>query len=591
MSGAPSPHVPLTEPAAPAADAAPGDVVTIPGGASVSRGHMGLLQLAAAFHKRIGRLTSLQRLAEGYGFAENRDEPGLRRSSAPQPVLRAQIPPASYRRARLHLLGLEEGTLRVAAAGGWAESDLQALANAALQAGFDVRRVRPEIWDRVQLERAIEQHRAVTPEQFADRIALLEADPKNAEAQRELCDDILADAMEHQASDIHLAIKAEPADDRCVITYQVFGATLHRFLLQRPAMRAVVNRFKMLANCPQYSVEDIIQDGRFSFAFQGRHIDVRLNATPAQPQGESVTMRLLDRATLKGFATIFAGMPAIGQRLDAILNAPVKTGDVVLVSGPNGQGKTSTLCAVISRAPRERKRIIVIEQPTEFDLPWCEQWQADPERPGHDFPDYIRASLRQAPHMVVVGELRDRASALAALQVPQTGITLLATVHADTAIQTVERVLGMMGRDYLEASGAFILANSLSTIVNQRLLPTVCPNCYGTRAARTLPEALRAALRLPVTATVSTVTPGGCPACRHTGIGGQTLVAETLLVTGGPAARAALHEHFVGGRLAAIGAIKGVEHRPMLDSARGAVLRGLVDPHLSLSALKGAAIP
>lgn len=319
-------------------------------------------------------------------------------------------------------------------------------------------------------------------------------------------------AVEARASDIHL----EPQGDALRVRYRIDGV-LHEIegAPQRSAA-AVVSRIKLMAKM-NIAERRLPQDGRITIRLQGEPIDLRVSTVPTV-EGESVVLRILaqDRIALE--------LDTLGfdSRLRAILhNTLERPHGIILVTGPTGSGKTTTLYALLSRLNAKERKILTIEDPVEYQLEGINQIQVKPQI-GLDFPKALRSIVRQDPDVIMIGEMRDVETARIAVQSALTGHLVLSTLHTNDAGSTVTRLLDMGIEDYLVTS-------SVNVIIAQRLVRRLCIVC---RAAYEAPAALLEELELPAsTETVTLYRATGCDACARTGYHGRTVIAEILVMS------------------------------------------------------------
>jgi general secretion pathway protein E len=329
-----------------------------------------------------------------------------------------------------------------------------------------------------------------------------------------LVNTIIQRAIEARASDIHV----EPASGNLRVRYRIDGVLQE---VQSPPSRsaaAVVSRIKLMAKM-NIAERRLPQDGRVHIRVQGAPIDLRVSTVPTI-DGESVVLRILDkeRAALDLAALGFDD--ASSATLQRIIDLPH---GIVLVTGPTGSGKTTTLYALLSRLNSHERKILTIEDPVEYQLEGINQIQVKPQI-GLDFPSALRSIVRQDPDVIMVGEMRDLETARIAVQSALTGHVVLSTLHTNDAGSSVTRLLDMGVEDYLVTS-------SLNAIVAQRLVRRLCASC---RAPFEPPQALLDQLRLPALAEgepVSLFGAHGCAACEGTGYRGRTVIAEVLVIS------------------------------------------------------------
>ncbi len=267
-------------------------------------------------------------------------------------------------------------------------------------------------------------------------------------------------AVQSRASDIHI----EPDENLLRIRQRVDGVLLEQTLNEKRIAPALVQRLKILAEL-DIAEKRLPQDGRFSVTVGDRQIDVRISTMPLQ-HGESVVMRLLDhREGVKNLDSL--GMPpALLRRFTTAIRRPH---GMVVVTGPTGSGKTSTLYSALKLLNEARSKIVTVEDPVEYRLPRVNQIQVNAQI-GLTFARVLRTTLRQDPDIILVGEMRDQETVEIGLRAAITGHLVLTTLHTNDAIGTISRLLDMGAPHYL-------LASALHAVVAQRLVRKICRNC------------------------------------------------------------------------------------------------------------------
>ncbi|MFM9976620.1 MAG: GspE/PulE family protein [Sphingomonadaceae bacterium] len=322
---------------------------------------------------------------------------------------------------------------------------------------------------------------------------------------------MIALATDARASDIHV----EPTDDSLAVRFRIDG--LLRDMPPLPAaMRAsIVSRIKIMAGL-NIAERRLPQDGRLRLAVRGHEIDLRVATSPSI-HGERVVMRILDRSKLAlDFVTLGFSEDLITQLRTAIHHAH----GIVLVTGPTGSGKTTTLYAALAELNQRERKLLTVEDPIEYRLPGVIQTQVTPGI-GFTFATALRSFLRQDPDVMMVGEIRDRETADIAVQAALTGHMILSTLHTNTAPGAVTRLLDM-GVEPL------LLSSVLTGVVAQRLVRRLCPACQeGHNADAALaPLFARAGLDLPAQLS----RPVGCDQCNGSGYTGRIAIFEMLTV-------------------------------------------------------------
>ncbi|PIP86706.1 hypothetical protein COV42_02590 [Candidatus Campbellbacteria bacterium CG11_big_fil_rev_8_21_14_0_20_44_21] len=269
---------------------------------------------------------------------------------------------------------------------------------------------------------------------------------------------ILKYATEGNASDIHI----EPLDESVKIRFRVDGQMQTSLVLPKNILNPVVARIKVLSNM-KLDEKRKPQDGRFAAHISGRKIDFRVSTFPTY-YGEKVVMRILDSE--KGVIKL-QNLGLSRRNLDFIKNAIQRPYGMVLISGPTGSGKTTTLYSMINELDKESKNILSLEDPVEYNIPGMNQSQIRPEI-GYTFATGLRTTLRQDPDIIMVGEIRDKETAGLAVQAALTGHLVLSTIHTNNAIGVIPRLVDM-GID------PYLIAPTLILAMAQRLVRTLCP--------------------------------------------------------------------------------------------------------------------
>jgi general secretion pathway protein E len=333
-----------------------------------------------------------------------------------------------------------------------------------------------------------------------------------------LLDSVLHDALQDGASDVHLECKAQGM----AIRYRIDGVMLDiRSLADPSAAEQLVSRLKVMAEL-DIGERRLPQDGRFALRTKGRDIDFRLSIIPSV-FGEDAVIRILDRAHISQ-AQGALSLEALG--LDAASRAAIRKlallpNGMLLVTGPTGSGKTTTLYAAISEVNTGRDKIITIEDPVEYHLAGVVQVPVN-EKKGLTFARGLRSILRHDPDRVMVGEIRDSETAQIAVQAALTGHLVFSTVHANSAIDVIGRFMHM-GLDLYD------VVSALNGVVAQRLLRMNCKHCA---APVGFPQAHLQAygLATPAAQEYRFAAGTGCAHCRGTGYHGRNAVAELLLM-------------------------------------------------------------
>ena len=325
---------------------------------------------------------------------------------------------------------------------------------------------------------------------------------------------LITNALETRASDIHV----EPFENRLAVRYRIDGV-LHD--VESPPKRlsaAVISRIKIMANL-DIAERRLPQDGRIRLRVQGKEIDLRVSTVPTM-HGESVVMRILDKG---GVALDFARLGFEDDTLKAFLDVLLQPHGILLVTGPTGSGKTTTLYTALDRLNQPDVKILTVEDPVEYQMPGINQIQVKPQI-DLTFANALRSIVRQDPDVIMIGEIRDLETAQIAVQSALTGHLVLSTVHTNDAPSTMNRLLDMGVEDYL-------LTSTIIGVLAQRLVRTLCPQCKEPYTA--LPEIVeQMGLRRFTQAPEITLWHAkGCKQCGNTGYTGRICILEMLPIT------------------------------------------------------------
>lgn len=327
---------------------------------------------------------------------------------------------------------------------------------------------------------------------------------------------IFEEAISSRASDIHI----EPDENVLRIRQRIDGVLVEQVMNEKRIAAALVVRLKLMANL-DISERRLPQDGRFNLRFSKHNIDVRLSTMPVQ-FGESVVLRILDQTA--GILPLErVGMPpSYIKRFRHLITRPH---GLVIVTGPTGSGKTTTLYGALSELNTPERKIITVEDPVEYRLPRISQVQTH-DKIGLTFGTVLRAALRQDPDVLLVGEIRDAESAEIALRAAMTGHMVLSTLHTNDAVTSALRLIDM-GVD------PFLVASSLRAVIAQRLLRRICVSCAEPYQPSSTEEAILLKFRgISTLANASFKKGAGCPHCFNTGYRGRIGVFELLEMNG-----------------------------------------------------------
>jgi type II secretory ATPase GspE/PulE/Tfp pilus assembly ATPase PilB-like protein len=327
-----------------------------------------------------------------------------------------------------------------------------------------------------------------------------------------LVQDFLEKAQEMRASDIHL----EPVESGFRIRFRIDGELEQYKLLPQTLQSAVISRLKIMTETMSIDEKRVPQDGRIQCQVRGKALDLRVSTIPTS-QGESIVMRLLDQSTLS------IKLPDLGFMSDdqEYFRSLIKLADgIILVTGPTGSGKTTTLYACLSEINNESRKIITVEDPIEYVMPGVNQVHVKSEI-GMTFARALRAILRQAPNVIMIGEIRDLETAGIAINASLTGHLVLSTLHTNDAPSAIARLIDIGVKP-------FLVSSAVRAVMAQRLCRKLC-SCKETA---TLSEAELSSLRLDPdqVADAQFYKPKGCERCRFTGYRGRVGIFEIFKV-------------------------------------------------------------
>jgi type IV pilus assembly protein PilB len=324
---------------------------------------------------------------------------------------------------------------------------------------------------------------------------------------------LLIEAHRLGASDIHL----EPLDKKFRVRFRIDGVLQEMQAPPKRLQSAIVSRLKIMTGSMSIAEKRLPQDGRIQVRIARKPIDLRVSTIPTN-HGESVVMRVLDKSSL------MLGLPELGffsddqETFERLLRLP---DGILLVTGPTGSGKTSTLYSCLNFINKPDRKIITVEEPIEYQMNGINQVQVNADV-GMTFPVALRSILRQAPNIIMIGEIRDLETATIATNASLTGHLVFSTLHTNDAPSAVARLVDI-------GVQPFLVASSVRAIMAQRLVRRLCPNC---KQAAELRETELRALNLESSQLSETqvMTPVGCEQCRNTGYKGRMGIFEIFTI-------------------------------------------------------------
>jgi type IV pilus assembly protein PilB len=348
--------------------------------------------------------------------------------------------------------------------------------------------------------------------EIGDGSALTETDEQDAPIIR-MVSMLLIEAHRAGASDIHL----EPLDKKFRVRFRIDGVLQEMQAPPKRLQSAIISRIKIMTGSMSIAEKRLPQDGRIQVKIKKRPIDLRVSTIPTN-HGESVVMRVLDKSSL------ILGLPELGfltddqETFERLIRLP---DGILLVTGPTGSGKTTTLYACLHYINKPDRKIITVEEPIEYQMTGINQVQVNPEI-GMTFPAALRSILRQAPNVIMIGEIRDPETANIATAASLTGHLVFSTLHTNDAPSAVARLIDI-------GVPPFLVASSVRAIMAQRLARRLCPNC---KAPGELTETELRALRIDPgqLGGAQVMRPVGCEQCRRTGYKGRMGIFEIFII-------------------------------------------------------------
>ena len=553
----------------------------------LSQRHIDLALAEQSVHRARGRHMSVEEILKRNGFKIDEDEGktkgkiGVRQDLTMQ-SLRLYVPTSIQTAMGICLLDLKEGVLRVATGDRFEDSELERIILALKRGKCEVDQVEVEPWDRAELTRLMRDQTEVASERLVRIFASLSRDPDNATFVEQAVYDILAEACQSRTSDVHLTLQED--DVRCWIRYRVDGDITYKHLLPNRVMAPIVTRIKTESKMDAADRQHP-QDGRLTFEWQGRMIDVRVASLPVAPSDEKITMRLLDRDNLRSFEELFSNAPDVAARLRRVLHSNIKDGGLIVVSGPTGSGKSTTLYGIIQEIDRTAKAVYSVESPVEYDMPLVDQTSVT-DHSGLTLATAVRALMRHDPDVIIIGEMRDGDTVEAALRATESGHLVVTTVHAVNALHVLDRIDGFLSSSY-RTSGLYILGHALIGTLSQRLVKTVCPACHKQMNAMEVfaDENRIEDMGLVADDKVAIADRRGCDLCNRSGFLGRTLALEALFPPEDQASKRSITEMILSNVTNSVVDVPGTIYIPRESTIRDLIKRRVIDAHMGAALL------
>ncbi|MFZ5763334.1 MAG: GspE/PulE family protein [Thermodesulfobacteriota bacterium] len=345
----------------------------------------------------------------------------------------------------------------------------------------------------------------------APTVAKVEREAEEESAAVPVVNDLILQAVRQGASDIHL----EPTPENVRVRYRVDGLLRHAAHFPLEMHPSMVSRLKIMSQL-DIGERRKPQDGRFEIPVSGREFDVRVSILPISG-GEKVVLRLLDKSQVK---IDLASLGFEPDHLTLFVEHLHRPHEIILVTGPTGSGKTTTLYGALNHINSVEKNIVTVEDPVEYELAGINQVQVN-RKADLTFANSLRSILRQDPDVIMIGEIRDAETAEIAIQAALTGHLVLSTLHTNDAAGAITRLIDM-------EIPPFLIASSVGLVLAQRLVRMLCPLC---REAFSPPEALQQEMGLAFDPTRTIYRAKGCAKCDNSGFKGRVAIYETLPVS------------------------------------------------------------
>ncbi len=444
----------------------------------------------------------------------------ISQEDVPMEAVAAEIIPEKFIRANALLpLAVDERTLTVAVTDPLDPEPIDALAYSTGLA-LDLRLLTPAMFEKAWATLYAKKQDGVSIVD-SDDVRAQDASEFDLQRLRDIANEapiirrvnqIVADAIEARASDIHI----EPNLEAVLVRYRCDGVLRTVETLPPGLKAAIASRIKIMAHL-DIAERRLPQDGRIKLAVRGVDIDFRVSTIPTT-HGESIVLRILDRSQV---ALDFVALGFEPDTIDQLQTVMLSPNGIILVTGPTGSGKTTTLYSALRVLSKPDVKVFTVEDPVEYQLAGINQVQVQPAI-GMDFPSALRAMLRQDPDIIMIGEIRDAETARIAIQSSLTGHLVFSTLHTNSAAASITRLIDMGVESYL-------IASTVKAVLAQRLVRRLCAHC-----AVPLPTAAQWRERLahePFAKEPPRLkAPVGCPHCRGSGYAGRSTIAELLLM-------------------------------------------------------------
>lgn len=510
-----------------------------------------------------------------FGFASRAqvDEAIRRSGNQGGGLANVQLPPSVLRRLKIMPLDIVEGVARIAPLNPpLSDAEMENILNAYRAEGAEVDRVECVARDRTAVNSFLQELSHVDAIKVEEELREFCRDHNDPTLLQQLKNHIFFEALQMRASDLHI----ERSEDAmfCQISYRVDNVLKRRHVMTVDAMNAFSSAIKHSAHLDS-SERHRPLDGQTFIEYHGRKIDLRVSTQPSDG-GESMVIRILDPSRTQSIDDIMPYHPTVASWLKSIADVGIsKEGSLILMTGPTGMGKSTTLNVVLRAMRRDLLKIFTVEQPVETRVPLVNHVPVNPTA-GFGYADALRSLLRQDPNVIVVGEVRDQETALETLKGADTGHMLMATLHTSTAYDAIKRVIALIPEDQ-KAIALLTLADRLKLVVNQRLVPKLCSCARSVHVHEVARDIDRAFLESIKFAEPTVMARIGCHRCEGSGYLGRALMVEAIWFPSDADTRERMELALRSGNVSELMRIENVQHYTRSMSVGRMLSAGAID--------------
>lgn len=546
---------------------------------------------AQLLSRQIGRPLQIGEIIVQYGYASRQVvEDAIRYTGNLASGFTAiELPFSVCRAFQVMPLGIKDGVLFVASRSILYQRDCDEIMGAAIESGYPVSSVQNVPRNSADILSYISSLPGVDSGVLQGEIdhffKLISSgnDKASGELLQTIINHLFIDAIQQGASDVHISSAKE--DIHCRIRYRLDGNLFDKYMMSTECMRRLVTQIKK-RSVPDASEKLRPQGGRMSIAHRGRNIDLRVESG-SNDEGEDIVVRLLDSSRTASLDVTFAEQPELLRLFKGLADIRGKHGELIIVAGPTGQGKSSTIAALLYEMPRERIRVDTAEDPVENRIPGVCQHQVN-DLIGLSYSVVLKSSMRKDPNVLSVGEVRDSETAEQCVRMTETGHCVITTLHTTSVPETLARLISILPDNYRDM-GTFAIGKTIRAILNQRLVRRVC-KCHKRVPVKELIKgsspALSVANILQMNDDDMIAVPVGCELCNHTGYKGRVIAPEAVFFPSDAATRVEIQRIlFEKGAIGQLLHLDGVRYFSREETVRNLVVSGVIDIESAIDAL------